>query len=147
MFREILLVILECPVTCRVRFVPGIAGASCVPTSCSIQSNEKSFFSVLPRKKSARRDGRAAEGARLESVYTGNRIEGSNPSLSARLSRSENFPQRQPGGEVAAHTVQPATAWSRGRAGLELFRGSGVRVRSVQEKFAPDLASKLRRAG
>jgi hypothetical protein len=28
--------------------------------------------------------GRAAEGARLESVYTGNRIEGSNPSPSAR---------------------------------------------------------------
>jgi hypothetical protein len=30
-----------------------------------------------------RRDVRVAEGARLESVYTGNRIEGSNPSLSA----------------------------------------------------------------
>jgi hypothetical protein len=27
-----------------------------------------------------------AEGARLESVYTGNRIEGSNPSLSASAS-------------------------------------------------------------
>src|SRR6266478_1163532 len=32
-----------------------------------------------------RRDGRVAEGARLESVYTGNRIGGSNPSLSARI--------------------------------------------------------------
>ena len=32
---------------------------------------------------SFRRGGRAAEGARLESVYTGNRIEGSNPSPSA----------------------------------------------------------------
>ena len=30
-----------------------------------------------------RRGGRVAEGARLESVYAGNRIEGSNPSLSA----------------------------------------------------------------
>ena len=29
------------------------------------------------------RDGRAVEGARLESVYRGNSIEGSNPSLSA----------------------------------------------------------------
>ena len=29
-----------------------------------------------------RRDGRVVEGARLESAYTGNRIEGSNPSLS-----------------------------------------------------------------
>ncbi len=33
--------------------------------------------------RSIRRGGRAAEGARLESVYTGNRIEGSNPSPSA----------------------------------------------------------------
>ncbi len=31
------------------------------------------------------RDGRAVEGARLESVYTVKRIEGSNPSLSASL--------------------------------------------------------------
>ena len=31
------------------------------------------------------RGGRAAEGARLESVYTVKRIEGSNPSLSANL--------------------------------------------------------------
>ena len=28
------------------------------------------------------------EGARLESVYTGNRIEGSNPSLSANILKS-----------------------------------------------------------
>ncbi len=34
------------------------------------------------------RGGRAAEGARLESVYTVKRIEGSNPSLSASLLRS-----------------------------------------------------------
>ena len=33
-----------------------------------------------------RRDGRVAEGARLESVYTGNRIVGSNPTLSASAS-------------------------------------------------------------
>src|SRR4051812_6527450 len=31
----------------------------------------------------SRRDGRVVEGARLESVYRGNSIEGSNPSLSA----------------------------------------------------------------
>ena len=30
-----------------------------------------------------RRGGRVVEGARLESVFTGNRNEGSNPSLSA----------------------------------------------------------------
>ena len=37
-----------------------------------------------------RRDGRVVEGARLESVYRGNSIEGSNPSLSAILSPSES---------------------------------------------------------
>lgn len=31
-----------------------------------------------------RRGGRVVEGARLESVYTGNRIAGSNPALSAK---------------------------------------------------------------
>ena len=34
-------------------------------------------------KPTSRRDGRVVEGARLESVYRGNSIEGSNPSLSA----------------------------------------------------------------
>src|SRR5215472_6255699 len=37
-----------------------------------------------------RRDGRVVEGARLESVYRGNSIEGSNPSLSARI-ESTNY--------------------------------------------------------
>ena len=32
-----------------------------------------------------RRDGRVVEGARLESVYAGNRLKGSNPFLSATL--------------------------------------------------------------
>ena len=38
---------------------------------------------AIVRAALSRRGGRVAEGARLESVYTGNRIEGSNPSLSA----------------------------------------------------------------
>ena len=37
-----------------------------------------------------RRDGREAEGARLESVYTGSRIVGSNPTPSATLDLNEN---------------------------------------------------------
>ena len=37
--------------------------------------------SQAPRTRG--RDGRVAEGARLESVYTGNRIVGSNPTPSA----------------------------------------------------------------
>src|SRR5258707_12625957 len=36
-------------------------------------------------KSVTRRDGRVAEGARLESVYRGNSIQGSNPCLSAIL--------------------------------------------------------------
>ena len=39
-------------------------------------------------KDARRRGGRVAEGARLESVYTGNRIEGSNPSLSATAQKN-----------------------------------------------------------
>ena len=37
-----------------------------------------------------------AEGARLERVYTGNRIEGSNPSLSATYPRESVLPIRLP---------------------------------------------------
>ncbi len=44
-----------------------------------------SLPAALPRGFSERRDGRVVEGARLESVYRGNSIEGSNPSLSARI--------------------------------------------------------------
>ena len=45
------------------------------------------FLSILRASQASflpqRTGGRVAEGARLERVYTGNRIEGSNPSLSA----------------------------------------------------------------
>ena len=36
-------------------------------------------------RRMLRRGGRVVEGARLESVYTGNRIAGSNPAPSAKL--------------------------------------------------------------
>jgi hypothetical protein len=49
----------------------------------------------LRRKFTARRDGRVAEGARLESVYTLTGIGGSNPSLSAiRFNDLANAPQQ-----------------------------------------------------
>ena len=49
----------------------------------------------------SRRDGRVAEGARLESVYTGNRIVGSNPTPSARcLVRGHSPPV------AAAHLIR-----------------------------------------
>ena len=47
------------------------------------------------------RGGRAVEGARLESVYTGNRIEGSNPSPSANA--SSKILLRAPGRQEARH--------------------------------------------
>jgi hypothetical protein len=43
------------------------------------------LFSYNGLIKSRRRDGRVAEGARLESVYTLTGIVGSNPTLSASL--------------------------------------------------------------
>jgi hypothetical protein len=49
----------------------------------------ESFPDKIKMKSVARRDGRVAEGARLESVYTFTGIGGSNPSLSARFSNVE----------------------------------------------------------
>jgi hypothetical protein len=46
-----------------------------------------------------RRDGRVAEGARLESVFRGNSNVGSNPTLSARLFAFNKL--------SAIHTVKP----------------------------------------
>ena len=48
-----------------------------------------------PTSGGCRRGGRAAEGARLESVYTGNRIEGSNPSPSAKQARGVRLWRRK----------------------------------------------------
>ena len=47
-----------------------------------------------PFMTGAWRGGRVVEGARLESVYTGNRIAGSNPALSASL-RIARYSARQ----------------------------------------------------
>lgn len=46
------------------------------------------------------RGGRAVEGARLESVYTGNRIAGSNPALSANQLKN-SFSTRDLGGKTS----------------------------------------------
>jgi hypothetical protein len=43
-----------------------------------------------PVLKNGRRGVRVVEGARLESVYSGNAIAGSNPALSAKLSMCPN---------------------------------------------------------
>ncbi len=48
------------------------------------ENSRRSFPDKMKTKLVARRDGRVAEGARLESVYTLTGIGGSNPSLSAR---------------------------------------------------------------
>jgi hypothetical protein len=54
-----------------------------------------------------RRLVRVVEGARLESVYTGNRIEGSNPSVSAFGRRSDL--RRTQSAEVAKETFARRT--------------------------------------
>ena len=45
-----------------------------------------------PHPPAVRRGGRVVDGARLESVFTGNRNEGSNPSLSATQSQLNGSP-------------------------------------------------------
>src|SRR3984957_4546803 len=65
------------------------------PERCDNACQQASGDYSAPARKDAlpraalRRDGRVAEGARLESVYTGNRIVGSNPAPLARP-----FPER-----------------------------------------------------
>ena len=59
---------------------------NCALVECGPGRLESRSFRCLRRNLAGscrRTGGRAAEGARLESVYTGNGIEGSNPSLSA----------------------------------------------------------------
>ena len=56
----------------------------------------------------SRRGGRVVEGARLEFVYAGNRIAGSNPALSATL-RPSNF-GRHAGSEVEVEMPHEAFA-------------------------------------
>jgi hypothetical protein len=58
--------------------------AACWPLAC--QHTDRRYSAGHPRLAQPRRGGRAAQGARLESVYTGNRIEASNPSPSAKTS-------------------------------------------------------------
>src|SRR4051812_19309301 len=67
-------------------------------TRCPFQSVVPSF-ELHPRMSlNRRRDGRVAEGARLESVFRGNSNVGSNPTLSAMFSTTwlSCDPQRDP---------------------------------------------------
>src|SRR5205814_10693068 len=62
----------------------GACPGSIAKASSASQSVKKPARPFTTR--AARRDGGVAEGARLESVYTGNRIVGSNPTPSASAS-------------------------------------------------------------
>jgi hypothetical protein len=85
------------------------------------------------------RGGRVAEGARLESVYTGNRIVGSNPTLSANA-----FPKRFSRG------VKP---WAKGAywailpTDLCTFSSDMVAEGALQGRFSPDLRTFNQRYG
>ena len=57
---------------------PVMADQSLTAYACAKPMHAEAFNNLL------RRGGRVAEGARLESVYAGNRIAGSNPAPSAR---------------------------------------------------------------
>ena len=75
-----------CPAAAkRLRFMANSAGPRRRDSACQRAPGD---YSAPARRKARRRaalrrDGRVAEGARLESVYTGNRIVGSNPTPSA----------------------------------------------------------------
>jgi hypothetical protein len=83
--------------------IDGAARASCELVKINAKTRDPPFFGRSPglftddlknpagtaMTVARRRDGRVAEGARLESVYTGNRIVGSNPTPSAILLRAD----------------------------------------------------------
>src|SRR5690606_3348674 len=83
---------------------------------------------LRPPRRVTRRGGRVAEGARLESVYTGNRIEGSNPSPSAKHFSYENQrlkPQAPDAGRPCAGAVSRFAAIPDFRAEKEGRRTRG----------------------
>ena len=70
---------------------PGFRGvieraAACARSRAGCHDKVRRYSAVARLR--VRRGGRVAEGARLESVYTGNRIVGSNPTLSASAIRN-----------------------------------------------------------
>jgi hypothetical protein len=73
--------------------VAGVTGARFVANRLCLAGGRSAIVRLSSRE--SRRDGRVAEGARLESVYTGNRIVGSNPTPSA---------------SAPSHSVNQATA-------------------------------------
>src|SRR5579885_3211373 len=90
------------------------------------------------------RDGRVVEGARLESVYRGNSIEGSNPSLSA-ISLSFGLPVRSIGilpiasefamsAILTTHAPHFAAGESTGSRKGELMAGRGSQTLKKRQK-------------
>ena len=80
---------------------------------------EDSPGQAVPSRELVRRGGRVAEGARLESVYTGNRIEGSNPSPSASPQSRGRFSRgrlRSNPPVITAFLICPYTGDGRDRA-------------------------------
>ena len=96
-----------------------------------------------------------AEGARLESVYTGNRIVGSNPTLSAKsdcCNRTTKPPDRpgfvasfssyEPRAGVRAATVFAAASWTRMEAAI-----GGYPLRTAHRSFSLCGSAAARRSG
>src|SRR5215471_8533360 len=90
--------------------------------------------------KSVRRGGRVAEGARLESVFTGNRNVGSNPTPSAKFSDRlfrcawplrRGYPVRRVDRSSVASTESKSVAPLIVRHPLNMFRKDAVRFSSL----------------
>ncbi len=104
----------------RPRFAPG-----CQPAAHDY---------IAPRRD-PRRDGRVAEGARLESVYTGNRIVGSNPTPSANDLRGSLF-ERVTIAQLSEPFTDPSNTSERDRERLR-HGCATLRSRGAVEDRAP----------
>ncbi len=83
-----------------------------------------------PLEGPLRRGGRVAEGARLESVYTGDRIAGSNPAPSAILSQYRS-------GRTIWMLESPISGLTQLRTPIQLFVSSAA-VITCETKSVPE---------
>src|ERR1041384_6918331 len=100
-----------------------------MPNACRrmLESNQ-------PSQVPSRRDGRVVEGARLESVYRGNSIQGSNPCLSASLKILCSRLYANCGGNPDPKTSQPHSPQA-------VARPSGTRSDIFGQRYVKNGAS------
>src|SRR5580692_3271798 len=103
------------------------------PRNCPVPRGLSRRGPSLYCARRVRRGGRVAEGARLESVYTGNRIVGSNPTLSASAIRNPF--------SGALQTLRNRTVWLTARRTSGVHHGAARAETFSTGHFSPELCT------